>query len=46
MEQNQTKTKYTNEFKQQILEVYQSGAYESAAICADAYGVKRSTIYQ
>ena len=38
--------KYTAEFKQQVLEVFRSGVYESAAACAQAYGIKEMTFYQ
>ena len=43
---NQIKKKYTAEFKQQVLEVFRSGVYESAVACAQAYGIKEMTFYQ
>ncbi len=43
---NRTKTKYTDEFKQQVLSVYKSGVYETAVACAKAYGIKEATFYQ
>lgn len=46
MGHNKTKNQYTEEFRNQILEVYNSGVYPSAAECAKAYGIKEPTLYQ
>jgi transposase len=46
MGQNKTKNRYTEEFRNQVLEVYNSGVYASATECALAYGIKETTLYQ
>ena len=46
MSNNRSKTQYTEEFRKQVLDVYNSGVYPSAAECAKAYGIKESTLYQ
>ena len=36
---------YDADFKKQVLEVWHSGAYESAADCARNYGINENTLY-
>ncbi len=36
---------YSPEFRQQVLDVWNSGAYASVPDCAKSYGVKESTLY-
>ncbi|MFN7095563.1 MAG: transposase [Burkholderiales bacterium] len=43
MVKNQAKIKYTEEFKQQVIEVYKSGIYATAKECANNYGVSPKT---
>ena len=37
---------YTNEFKEQIVEVYNSGVYAAAAECARSYKVPEKLFYR
>ena len=37
---------YDADFKKQVLEVWHSGAYESAADCARNYGINENTLYE
>ena len=37
---------YTKEFKDQLVEIYNSGVYESAAECARSYQVPERLLYQ
>ena len=37
---------YTKEFKDQLIEIYNSGIYESAAECARNYRVPERLLYQ
>ena len=37
---------YTKEFKEQLVEIYNSGIYESAAECARSYQVPERLLYQ
>lgn len=37
---------YTKEFKEQLVEIYNSGIYESAAECARNYQVRERLLYQ
>lgn len=37
---------YTKEFKEQLVEIYNSGVYESAAECARSYQVPERLLYQ
>jgi transposase len=39
------KNKYDAEFREQVVEVYNSGAYETVAECANSYGIKESTLH-
>lgn len=41
-----TQPEYTKEFKEQLIEVYHSGVYESAAECARSYQVPERLLYQ
>ena len=41
-----TQPEYTKEFKEQLIEVYHSGVYESAAECARSYQVPERIFYQ
>lgn len=46
MSNHKNRTQYTEEYRNQVLEVYNSGVYPSATECAKAYGIKESTLYQ
>ena len=39
------KKKYDAEFKQQVLDVYRSGAYTTIAECAKSYGINENTLH-
>lgn len=41
-----TQPEYTKEFKEQLIEIYNSGVYESAAECARSYQVSERIFYQ
>jgi transposase len=41
-----SQTGYTKEFKDQLVEIYNSGIYESAAECARNYKVPERLLYQ
>ncbi len=43
MEKNQPKLKATEEFKNQVIEVYKSGVYPTAKSCAETYGINPKT---
>ena len=38
--------RYTKDFKEQVLDVYRSGAYKTVWECARAYDIKEGTLYQ
>lgn len=40
-----TRTKYSTEFKAQVLEIWHSGVYETMAECARSYGINENTLY-
>lgn len=42
----QSKKRYSKEFRTQVLEVYRSGIYPSVSACAKAYDIKEMTFYQ
>lgn len=46
MKEKRSKASYTEEFREQVLEIYNSGLYPSAIECAKAYGIKSATLYQ
>lgn len=43
MEKKQAKIKATEEFKNQVIEVYKSGVYSTAKECAENYGINPKT---
>lgn len=44
-EKSKSKNRYDAEFKRQVVEVWQSGAYESVAECARSYNLNENTLH-